>query len=67
MHKDTCTKPELRSWIHHLVLGDLSALKAKPLERHISACPACHKKEFFLICKKLPTNRLYDLTYIRKI
>jgi hypothetical protein len=68
MRKDTCTKPELRSWIHSLVLGQLSVLKAKRLERHISACPACQiEKEFFLICKKLPTNRLYDLTYIRKI
>jgi len=50
MRKDICTKPELRSWIHHLVLGDLSALKAERLERHISAWPACQiEKEFFLI------------------
>jgi Putative zinc-finger len=68
MRKDACTKPEFRSWIHHLILGDLPAFKGKRLERHISACPACQiEKEFFLICKKLPTNRLYDLTYIRKI
>jgi hypothetical protein len=65
---NTCTKPELRSWIHSLVLGQLSVLKAKRLKRHISACPACQiEKEFFLICKKLPTDRLYKLTYIRKI
>jgi hypothetical protein len=68
MRKDTCTNPELRSWIHSLVLGQIPAIKAKRLERHISACQACQiEKEFFLICKKLPTNRLYDLTYIRKI
>jgi hypothetical protein len=68
MRKDACTKPELRSWIHSLVLGQLSVLKAKRLKRHISACPACQiEKEFFLICKKLPTDRLYKLTYIRKI
>jgi hypothetical protein len=60
--------PELRSWIHSLVLGQLSVLKTKRLERHIITCPACQiEKEFFLICKKLPTNRLHDLTYIRKI
>jgi hypothetical protein len=68
MRKDTCTQPELRSWIHSLVLGWLSVRKAKRLERHISACPACQiEKEFFLICKKLPTDRLYKLTYIREI
>jgi hypothetical protein len=68
MRKDTCTKPELRSWIHSLVLGRLSISKSKELERHISVCQACQiEKEFFLICKKLPTNRLYALTYIRKI
>jgi hypothetical protein len=51
MRKDTCTRPELRSWIHSLVLGWLSVRKAKRLERHISACPACQiEKEFFLIC-----------------
>ena len=68
MRKDTCTQPELRSWIHSLVLGWLSVRKAKRLERHISSCPACQiEKEFFLICKKLPTDRLYKLTYIREI
>jgi hypothetical protein len=68
MRKDTCTNPELRSWIHSLMLGLLSASKAKRIERHISVCPACQiEKEFFLICKKLPTDRLYKLTYIRKI
>jgi hypothetical protein len=65
---NTCTKPELRSWIHSLVLGQLSASKAKQLEQHINACQACQiEKEFFLICKKLPTDRLHKLTYIRKI
>ena len=68
MRKDTCTKPELRAWIHSLVLGRISATKAEELERHISACQACKiEKEFFLICKKLPTDRLQKLTYIRKI
>jgi hypothetical protein len=66
MRKDTCTMPELRSWIHSPVLGRLSVRKANRLERHISACHACQiEKEFFLICKKLPTDRLYKLTYIR--
>jgi len=68
MRKDTCTKPELRSLIQSLILGNLSALEAKKLERHISACQACQiEKEFFLICKRLPTDRLRQLTYICKI
>jgi hypothetical protein len=68
MRKDTCTRPELRSLIHSLILGQLSVLKAERVERHISFCPACQiEKEFFLICKKLPTDRLHKLTYIRKI
>jgi hypothetical protein len=68
MRKDTCTKPELRVWIHSLVLGRISVTKAEELERHISACQDCKiEKEFFLICKKLPTDRLHKLTYIRKI
>jgi len=68
MRKDTCTKPELRSFIQSLILGNLSAPEAKRLERHISACQACQiEKEFFLICKQLPPARLHHLTYIRKI
>jgi hypothetical protein len=68
MRKDTYTRPESRSWIHSLVLGWLSVRKAKRLERHISACPACQiEKEFFLIYKKLPTDRLYKLMHIREI
>jgi putative zinc finger protein len=54
--------------IHSLILGQLSVLKARRVEQHISTCSACQiEKEFFLICKKLPTDRLYKLTYIRKI
>jgi len=68
MRKDICTKPELRAWIHSLVLRRISLPKAEELERHISACRACQiEKEFFLICKMLPTDRLHKLTYIRKI
>ena len=49
-------------------LGSALRPKAKRVEQHISVCPACQiEKEFFLICKKLPTDRLYKLTYIRKI
>jgi hypothetical protein len=60
--------PELRSLIHSLILGQISSLKAEQVERHIRVCPACQiEKEFFLICKKLPTDRLHKLTYIRKI
>jgi len=66
--RDTCARPELRSLIHSLILGQLSAPKAERVELHISVCPACQiEKEFFLICKKLPADRLHKLTYIRKI